>query len=58
MYNLSPAQQRHIRNVNAGHGLMYTGKTVIPFDDKYPTNTKTYELLQTTAKTKKELKDE
>ena len=56
MYHLSPAQRRHIKNAPSGHGLMYNGRSIIPFDDNYPQDTKMYKLLETSAK--KQLEDE
>lgn len=47
MFNISPAQLSYITNADTGQGLIYTGKSIIPFIDKYPTNTKTYAAMST-----------
>ena len=47
MLNISPTQMSYITNAGAGQGLLYTGKSIIPFIDKYPTNTKTFKVMTT-----------
>lgn len=47
MFNISPAQLSYITNADTGQGLIYTGKSIVPFIDKYPTNTKTYAAMST-----------
>lgn len=47
MFNISEAQQSFITNSDPGQGLLYNGKTIIPFEDKFPQNTKLYEVLTT-----------
>lgn len=47
MFNISPAQLSYITNADTGQGLIYTGKSIVPFIDKYPTNTKTYAAMTT-----------
>lgn len=47
MFNISPTQLSYITNADTGQGLIYTGKTIVPFIDKYPTNTKTYAAMST-----------
>lgn len=44
-YHLSPQQLSYITNSEAGQGLLYTGKTFVPFVDKYPRNTKTFAAM-------------
>lgn len=39
----------YITNANAGQGLLFTGKTIIPFIDNYPTDTKTFKVMTTTT---------
>ena len=48
MYNISTTLQRHITDAPRGHGLLYTGSTIVPFDDKYPKDTKSYAAMTTT----------
>ena len=47
MFNISPAQLSYITNADTGQGLIYTGKSIVPFIDKYPTDTKTYAAMST-----------
>lgn len=47
MFNISPSQLTYITNSEAGHGLIYTGKTIIPFIDRFPTDTKLYKVMTT-----------
>jgi len=45
--NISDSQMRYITNVKAGHGLLFYGYTTVPFEDKFPENTKLYKYLTT-----------
>lgn len=45
MFNISPAQLSYITNADAGQGLIYTGKSIIPFIDKFPTDTKSFAAM-------------
>lgn len=47
MYNISPTQLSYITNSDTGQGLIYTGKTIVPFIDKFPTNLKLYQVMTT-----------
>lgn len=47
MLNISPTQMSYITNASEGQGLLYMGKSIIPFIDKYPTNTKTFSVMTT-----------
>lgn len=47
MLNISATQMSYITNASAGQGLLYTGKSIVPFLDKYPTNTKTFKVMTT-----------
>lgn len=49
MFNMSAEQLQHITNTDAGEGLLYTGKSLIPFIDKYPTNTKSFQVMSTSG---------
>lgn len=45
---ISPAQQKYIEStVPQGSGLIYFGGSIIPFENKFPTNTKLYKLMST-----------
>jgi hypothetical protein len=47
MLSISPTQLSYITNSDTGLGLLYTGKSIVPFIDKYPTNTKTFKAMTT-----------
>lgn len=47
MFNISPTQMSYITNSNEGQGLLYTGKSIIPFIDRFPTDTKLYNVMTT-----------
>lgn len=46
MFNISPTQMGYITNANVGQGLIYNGKTIVPFIDRFPHN-KLYEVMTT-----------
>ena len=45
MFNISSTQLSYITNADAGQGLLYTGKSIIPFIDKFPTDTKSFAAM-------------
>ena len=47
MLNISDSLISYVTNANHGQGLIYTGKTIIPFIDKFPTDTKLYKAMTT-----------
>ena len=47
MFDISPAMLKYISNSGFGQGLLYTGKSLVPFSDKYPTDTKTFKIMST-----------
>ena len=47
MFGISENQMSYIRNAGEGQGLLYTGSSIVPFVDKYPTNTKTFSVMTT-----------
>ena len=47
MFNISPAQQGYITNSGPGQGILYTGKSIVPFVDKFPKDTKLYKVMTT-----------
>lgn len=47
MLNISPTQLSYITNSDPGQGLIYTGKSIVPFIDRFPTNTKLYKVMTT-----------
>ncbi len=50
LLNLTENDVEFITNAEAGHGLIYTGKQSIPFSDKFPKNTKLFEVMTTKPK--------
>lgn len=47
LLGLSNEQMRCVSNARRGWGLLKFGKTIIPFKDEYPKNTKLYDLWNT-----------
>ena len=47
MLNISPTQLSYITNSDPGQGLIYTGKSIVPFLDKFPMDTKLYKVMTT-----------
>jgi hypothetical protein len=45
MLNISPAQVQYITNADSGQGLLYTSKSIVPFIDKFPQDTKLYTVM-------------
>ena len=49
LLNISETQQQYINNARKGSGLVWTGASIIPFYDEFPTNTRLYALMSTNA---------
>ena len=47
LLNISDLQLSYITNVDAGHGLIKVGNSLVPFANKFPRNTKLYRLMST-----------
>ena len=47
LLNISDLQLSYITNVDAGHGLIQVGSNLVPFANKFPKNTKLYQLMTT-----------
>ena len=47
LLNISDLQLSYITNVDAGHGLIKVGSSLVPFANKFPRNTKLYRLMST-----------
>jgi type IV secretory pathway VirB4 component len=47
LLNISDLQMSYITNVDAGHGLIKVGSSLVPFANKFPRNTKLYKLMTT-----------
>lgn len=46
LLNLSDEQLNYITNNRKGHGLLYTGKTILPFNNEYPRDSVAYRDMQ------------
>ena len=53
LLKISLEQMNYITNVEAGHGLIKYGGTLIPFINKFPSDTKLYRLMTTKPSDKK-----
>ena len=47
LLNISDLQMSYITNVEAGHGLIKVGSSLVPFVNKFPRNTQLYKLMTT-----------
>ncbi|MDD4049059.1 MAG: ATP-binding protein, partial [Clostridia bacterium] len=47
LLNISPAQLSYVTNSDAGQGLLFSGTSIVPFVDKFPTDTKLYQMMTT-----------
>lgn len=45
MYKISETQLSYITDSPPGQGLIYNGSSIIPFVDKFPTNTQLYKIM-------------
>ena len=45
--NISPHQLSYVTNSGAGEGLIFYGNVIIPFVDKFPTDTQLYKIMTT-----------
>ena len=45
LLNISNEQLSYITNVDAGHGLLKIGSSLVPFENKFPKDTQLYQLM-------------
>ena len=45
--NISPQQMKYVTHTEAGEGLIFYGNVVLPFLDRFPTNTELYKVMTT-----------
>lgn len=45
LLNISNEQLSYITNVDAGHGLIKVGSSLVPFENRFPTHTQLYKLM-------------
>lgn len=49
LWQIPQSQLSYVTNSPKGHGLIYTGDTILPFDNEYPSNTELYSIMNTTV---------
>lgn len=47
LLNISDTQLSYVTNSDPGQGLLFSGNSIIPFIDKFPTDTKLYKMMTT-----------
>ena len=45
--NISPQQMKYVTHTEAGEGLIFYGNVVLPFIDRFPTDTELYKVMTT-----------
>ncbi len=50
LLGISETQLSFVTNADAGQGLLKCAGNIVPFEDKYPINTKLYKLMTTKPK--------
>lgn len=52
LLTISETQMSHINNVDAGHGLIKVGGSLVPFENRFSADTRLYKLMSTKPKDK------
>ena len=47
MLHISEAQLNYIKNADSGQGLIYSGKAIVPFINKFPHGNSLYAVIST-----------
>ncbi len=47
LLQIPTSQLAYVTNSQKGHGLIYTGDTILPFNNEYPKDSELYEIMQT-----------
>lgn len=47
LLNISNKQLSYVTNAEAGHGLLFAGKSIVPFIDRFPQDTSLYRMMTT-----------
>lgn len=55
LLGISPAQLEYITSADPGHGLIYDGRNIVPFQNEMPKDTKAYEAMTTKLTEVKEI---
>ncbi len=50
LLQIPESQLDYITNSQPGYGLLYNGKTVVPFKDEFPRDSELFGLMNTTAR--------
>lgn len=50
LLQIPDTQLEYITNSERGHGLIYNGKTIIPFNNEFPTDTELFKLMDSSGK--------
>lgn len=50
LYNISPQLLEHITDQPVGNGLIYTGTTIVPFENQFPVDTEAFKLMDSRCK--------
>ena len=58
LYSISDSLQEYITDKPAGTGLMYTGDTIIPFQNSFPKDNELYKIMSTKATEKNDLNED
>lgn len=45
--NISPQQMHYVTHSEAGEGLIFYGNVILPFVDRFPTDTELYRIMTT-----------
>lgn len=56
LLNISNKQLSFVTNSEAGHGLLFAGKSIVPFIDKFPQDTDLYRMMTTKIEEVSDLK--
>lgn len=52
LLSISESQQEYITDAGPGRGLIYAGKTILPFTNDFPEDTKLYSIMNTSSRKK------
>ena len=44
---ISPQQMKYVTHAEVGEGLLFYGNVILPFIDRFPTNTELYRVMTT-----------
>ncbi len=58
MFKISDTLMEYVTNSQPGQGLMYTGKSIVPFINNFPKDTQIYKLISTNPNEKNKAGDE